>query len=98
MLAIVQRDLVDKKKWLTLEEFVQTGDAEVDIYLDRFNWSGVAPQSSVLEIGSGIGRMTAALSRRFDSVVATDVDAAFLKRDLQTVHATDVPGCDRLEP
>ena len=41
---------------LTLEEFVQTGDAEVEIYLDRFQWSEMAPQSSVLEIGSGIGR------------------------------------------
>ena len=48
---------------LTLDEFVQTGDAEVDIYLDRLGWNGMAPTSSVLEIGSGIGRMTSALSR-----------------------------------
>jgi ubiquinone/menaquinone biosynthesis C-methylase UbiE len=70
---------------LTLEEFVQTGDAEVEIYLDRFQWSEMAPQSSVLEIGSGIGRMTAALTRRFASVIATDVDAAFLERCRETV-------------
>jgi ubiquinone/menaquinone biosynthesis C-methylase UbiE len=70
---------------LTLEEFVQTGDAEVEIYLDRFQWSEMASQSSVLEIGSGIGRMTAALTRRFHSVIATDVDAAFLERCRETV-------------
>lgn len=70
---------------LTLEEFVKTGDAEVDVYLDRFGWVDLAPRSSVLEIGSGIGRMTAALSRTFASVVATDVDAAFLERCRETV-------------
>jgi ubiquinone/menaquinone biosynthesis C-methylase UbiE len=70
---------------LTLEEFVKTGDAEVDVYLDRFGWNDLAPRSSVLEIGSGIGRMTAALSREFASVVATDVDAAFLERCRETV-------------
>jgi len=70
---------------LTLDEFVQTGDAEVDIYLDRLGWNGMAPTSSVLEIGSGIGRMTSALSRKFESTVATDVDAAFLERCRETV-------------
>ena len=70
---------------LTLEEFVQTGDTEVEIYLDRFQWSEMAPRSSVLEIGSGIGRMTAALTQRFASVIATDVDAAFLERCRETV-------------
>jgi SAM-dependent methyltransferase len=70
---------------LTLDEFVKTGDAEVDIYLDRFGWNSVAGESSVLEIGSGIGRMTSALSRKFSSVIATDVDAAFLERCRETV-------------
>lgn len=70
---------------LTLDEFVKTGDAEVDIYLDRFGWTGFAANASVLEIGSGIGRMTAALSRKFASVIATDVDAAFLERCRETV-------------
>ena len=70
---------------LTLDEFVKTGDAEVDIYLDRFGWTGMSGGASVLEIGSGIGRMTAALSRKFASVIATDVDAAFLERCRETV-------------
>lgn len=70
---------------LTLDEFVKTGDAEVDIYLDRFGWNAMAADSSVLEIGSGIGRMTSALTRKFASVIATDVDAAFLERCRETV-------------
>lgn len=70
---------------LTLEEFVRTGDAEVDIYIDRFGLVDAAERSSILEIGSGIGRMTSALTRRFASVVATDVDAAFLERCRETV-------------
>ena len=70
---------------LNLESFVRTGDAEVDVYVDRFGWNDTAARMSLLEIGSGIGRMTAAFTRRFDSVVATDVDAAFLERCRETV-------------
>lgn len=70
---------------LTLEEFVATGDSEVDIYLDRLGWAEIPTSATVLEIGSGIGRMTSAFSRRFDTTIATDVDAAFLERCRETV-------------
>jgi hypothetical protein len=70
---------------LTLEEFVQTGDAEVDVYLDRLGWNSFASGATMLEIGSGIGRMTSAFSRKFAVTVATDVDAAFLERCRETV-------------
>lgn len=70
---------------LNLESFVRTGDAEVDVYVDRFGWNETAGSMSLLEIGSGIGRMTAGFSRRFASVIATDVDAAFLERCRETV-------------
>ena len=70
---------------LNLESFVRTGDAEVDVYIDRFGWNESAANMSLLEIGSGIGRMTAAFTRRFHSVIATDVDAAFLERCRETV-------------
>lgn len=70
---------------LSLESFVRTGDAEADVYIDRFGWNDTAAGMSVLEIGSGIGRMTAAFTRRFASVIATDVDAAFLERCRETV-------------
>lgn len=70
---------------LTLEEFVKTGDLEVDIYIDRLGWSVLPPTATVLEIGSGIGRMTSAFTRKFNNVVATDVDAAFLERCRETI-------------
>jgi len=70
---------------LTLGDFVRTGDIEVDIYLDRLGWNEIPTTSTMLEIGSGIGRMSAAFSRRFDTVIATDVDAAFLERCRETV-------------
>ena len=70
---------------LNLANFVQTGDAEVDVYVDRFGWNDTAASMSILEIGSGIGRMTAGFTRRFASVIASDVDAAFLERCRETV-------------
>lgn len=70
---------------LTLEHFVKTGDDEVDVYLERLGWSDLPPTLSLLEIGSGIGRMTAAFTRHFRTVVASDVDAAFLERCRETV-------------
>lgn len=70
---------------LSLESFVRTGDAEVDVYIDRFGWNNTASHQSMLEIGSGIGRMTAGFTRHFAAVTATDVDAAFLERCRETV-------------
>lgn len=70
---------------LTLEKFVATGDREVVRYLRD---GGIAPDRSALtlvEIGAGIGRMTSAFTREFGSVIATDVDAAFLERCRETV-------------
>jgi SAM-dependent methyltransferase len=39
----------------------------------------------MLELGSGIGRMTASFSRLFNRVIACDLDAAFLERCRETV-------------
>ena len=66
---------------LTLAEFVNSGEQEVGAYLQYF---GFLPednaQRSLVEIGAGIGRMTAGFTQRFKSVVACDLDAAFLER------------------
>ncbi len=70
---------------LTLEEFVNTGNSEVDIYLDRLGWASISPSAKLLEIGSGIGRMTAGFTHKFETVIAADVDAAFLERCRETV-------------
>ena len=69
-----------------LASFVATGDVEVGSYLDTF---GVAPDGvgtgRIVEIGSGIGRMTAGFTRLFGRVIACDLDAAFLERCRETV-------------
>ncbi len=71
---------------LTLEAFVETGDKEVRRYirllqLESFRFE----DSTLLEIGSGIGRMTSSFTNRCNAVIAADVDSAFLERCRQTV-------------
>ena len=71
---------------LTLADFVQTGDAETGAYLHAFGLEHIAgPTATIVEIGSGIGRMTAGLTRLFGRVYACDLDAAFLERCRETV-------------
>lgn len=71
---------------LDLASFVETGDHETGKYLQVFGLEHLADdEHSLVEIGSGIGRMTASFSRMFGSVTACDLDAAFLERCRQTV-------------
>lgn len=76
---------------LTLEQFVATGDSEVAAYLTVFGLrepgaDGRTPDDKTLvEIGSGIGRMTCAFTREYSAVVACDLDAGFLERCIETV-------------
>ena len=81
---------------LTLESFVKTGMSEVKRYMRQF---GFTPEqlaaSTLLEIGSGIGRMTSAFTQECASVIAADVDAAFLERCRETVSTHGI--VDRLQ-
>ena len=71
---------------LSLAEFVETGDHETVAYLQAFGlMSPDVAEQTIVEIGSGIGRMTASFSRHFACVVACDLDAAFLERCRETV-------------
>jgi ubiquinone/menaquinone biosynthesis C-methylase UbiE len=71
---------------LTLADFVETGDKEVQRYMRQFGLGAERLGSSTfLEIGSGIGRMTAPFTKRCAAVVAADIDAAFLERCRETV-------------
>lgn len=71
---------------LTLADFVRSGDEETGAYLHAFGLEDVAgPHATIVEIGSGIGRMTAGLTRLFGRVYACDLDAAFLERCRETV-------------
>jgi ubiquinone/menaquinone biosynthesis C-methylase UbiE len=71
---------------LNLAEFVETGNHETLAYLTAFDLADDRLASQTLiEIGSGIGRMTASFSRMFGRVIACDLDAAFLERCRETV-------------
>jgi SAM-dependent methyltransferase len=80
---------------LDLAEFVRTGDHETLAYLQAFGLAGEHnADQTLLELGSGIGRMTASFTRMFRTVVACDLDAAFLERCRETVAQFGKP--DRL--
>jgi SAM-dependent methyltransferase len=80
---------------LTLADFVATGDKEVQRYMRQFGLEAERLSTSTfLEIGSGIGRMTAPFTNRCAAVVAADIDAAFLERCRETVGKFGRP--DRL--
>ncbi|MFM7047916.1 MAG: class I SAM-dependent methyltransferase [Actinomycetota bacterium] len=71
---------------VSLASFAGSGDDEVRRYLNIFGYPvGSTTNLSMVEIGSGIGRMTAGFTKRFRTVYAADVDAAFLERCRETV-------------
>jgi ubiquinone/menaquinone biosynthesis C-methylase UbiE len=71
---------------LTIDEFVATGDNEVFASLEVFGLRTPGNEDrTVVEIGSGIGRMTCAFTREFTTVYACDLDAGFLERCRETV-------------
>ncbi len=71
---------------VTLEQFVATGDQEVPAYLTVFGLrTPDIEEQTLVEIGSGIGRMTCAFSREYGLVIACDLDAGFLERTFETV-------------
>ena len=88
-------DVVRQRGWvfnnktgdeLTLDGFVRTGDVEVQRYIRLLHLENFSfENSTIIEIGSGIGRMTAALTNRCKKVIASDVDSAFLERCRETV-------------
>lgn len=57
-----------------LDEFFATGTRMVDLLLDRANrYFAPLTMGRALEFGSGVGRMTIPLARRFGSVVGLDI-------------------------
>jgi SAM-dependent methyltransferase len=81
---------------VSLESFTASGDDEVRRYLKIFGFpQGSTVGLSMVEIGSGIGRMTAGFTKRFRLVHAADVDATFLERCRETVSRHGEPSALR---
>ena len=80
----------------SLSAFFATGDVEVEHILHMAAGFGLpGRRHRCLDVGCGIGRVTAALARRFDECVGIDISPAMLElgRDLNR----DVPNCSFLE-
>jgi SAM-dependent methyltransferase len=59
------------------EAFFESGTREVDLFLAQASLA-LGPKDTVLEIGSGAGRMTKRLAELSDRVIATDVSGNML--------------------
>lgn len=71
---------------ITLGDFIASGDVEVTLYFEAFGLATADDdERAVVEIGAGIGRMTCALTRRYGTVYACDLDAGFLERCREAV-------------
>ena len=77
---------------VSLAQFVAQGDAEFAQYSRILRLDPErARERSILEIGSGIGRMTCAMTNAYRQVIASDVDAAFLERCRESVFVHGTP-------
>ena len=60
-------------------DFFRTGEKQVVRLLSKFNKLGLELKfGSVLDFGCGVGRVSRALSERFDQVIAVDVSGSML--------------------
>jgi len=81
---------------LSLAQFVATGDAQTEPFMNALGLQSMPVEGqTMLELGSGIGRMTASFTRLFNRVIACDLDAALLERCRETVAQFGRP--DRLQ-
>lgn len=89
--AILSADDAKHGEW-DLTRFLATGEADVARVVEVCDEFGL-PHSrhASFELGCGVGRMTRALSTRFDEAVGVDISATMIERAVQ-INA-DRPGC-----
>jgi len=68
-------------KW-DLAEFFATGEAEIDTVLNHLKTLEGLPdfQGAALDFGCGVGRLTQAIARRFQSAVGVDISAEMIRK------------------
>ena len=82
--------------WESEEEFERSGEREVEEYV--LQGLALSPDSRVLEIGCGIGRLLRPMAGRFAEVHGVDISAEMVKRgraglsDLSNVHLQQTDG------
>jgi GT2 family glycosyltransferase/SAM-dependent methyltransferase len=71
-----------------LAEFFASGRAEAEVILSRCD-SRLSGRGTVIDIGSGVGRLALAMASAFDSVVAVDISPTMLARLDEHAEALD---------
>lgn len=72
--------MTDRADW-TMEEFFATGERDVAMFVDPFLATHPdAPRERALELGCGLGRLTAALATRFAHVDAIDISEGMVEQ------------------
>lgn len=77
-------------KW-DLEEFLATGESEIQTVLDHLARIGRAPRfdGAALDFGCGIGRLTQALARRFTSCIGIDISQHMIEKARAHNHSSN---------
>lgn len=74
-----------------VDEFMQSGEETVRRTLDPFMTSFAHdPGETCVEIGCGVGRLSQALSRRFEAVMALDVSPVMLEEAARNMKRLDI--------
>ena len=84
---------VSGKRSATIEEFLGTGETEIDTVLRESHRLGLpARHERALDFGCGLGRITQALARRFEWCDAVDISEGMLQR-ARELSAETPPNC-----
>jgi SAM-dependent methyltransferase len=83
---------VSGKRGTTVEDFLETGEAEIDAVLRESRRFGLpARHERALDFGCGLGRITRVLATRFDWCDAVDISEGMLQRARELSRGT--PNC-----
>jgi len=74
------------------EQFYNSGKYVVDLFLASLRRNGINPEkiSTLLEVGSGVGRVTQHLAKNFKSVTAADISSAHLEITKSQMHDQNI--------
>lgn len=77
--AILSDPMKAGGRW-RLADFMRSGEREVALLFLQLGRLGIAPRTAAaLDFGCGVGRLTQALARRFETVVGVDVSARMVE-------------------